>query len=67
MKFMKPFIETNVETKNMRQYVSSKIGESVINNDINNVKQKVKQKKLMEDHKIKCLVMYWVNWHRNTV
>ena len=35
----------NVETKNIRQYVSSKIGESVINKDINNVKQTVKRKK----------------------
>ena len=48
----------NVETKNIRQYVSSKIGESVINKDINNVKQTVKQKKIMEDHKVKCLKMY---------
>ena len=39
---IKPFIETNVETKNIRQYVSSNIGKSVINKDINNVKQKVK-------------------------
>ena len=44
----------NVETKNIRQYVSSKIGESVINKDINNAKQTVKQKKVMEDHKVKC-------------
>ena len=36
----------NVETKNIRQYVSSKIGESVRNKDINNVKQTVKQKKI---------------------
>ena len=36
----------NVETKNIRQYVSSKIGESVINKDISNVKQTVKQKKI---------------------
>ena len=35
----------NVETKNIRQYVSSKIGKSVINKGINNVKQTVKQKK----------------------
>ena len=35
----------NVETKNIKQYVSSKIGESVRNKDINNVKQTVKQKK----------------------
>ena len=40
------FIEMNVETKNIRQYVSSKIGKSVINKDINNVKQKVKTGKI---------------------
>ena len=34
------------------------LGESVINKDINNVKQTVKQKKIMEDHKVKCLKMY---------
>ena len=28
----------NVETKNTRQYVSSKISDSVINKDINNAK-----------------------------
>ena len=49
----------NVETKYIRQYVSSKIDESVINKDINNVKQTVKQEKIiMEDHKVKCLKMY---------
>ena len=35
----------NVETKNIRQYVSSKIGGSVINKGINNVKQTVKTEK----------------------
>ena len=34
----------NVETKNIRQYVS--YSESVINKDINNVKQTIKQKKI---------------------
>ena len=36
----------NVETKSIRQYVSSKIGESVINKDISNAKQKVKTEKV---------------------
>ena len=36
----------NVETKSIRQYVLSKIGESVINKDISNAKQKEKQKKV---------------------
>ena len=67
---IKPFIEKNVETKNFRQYVSSKLGENITNKDINNVKQTVKQKtkkQIKEDHKVKCLKMYWMNWHRNTV
>ena len=53
---MKPFIEMNVETKSISQYVSSKVGESVINKDISNAKQKEnkKKKKFMEDHKVKC-------------
>ena len=51
---IKPFIEMNVETKSIRQYVSSKIGESVINKDISNAKQKEKTEKV-EDHKVKCL------------
>ena len=39
---IKLFIEMNVETKRIRQYVSSKIGESVINKDFSNAKQKEK-------------------------
>ena len=44
---IKPFTEMNVETKSIRQYVSSKIhvGGSVINKDISNAKQKEKKKK----------------------
>ena len=33
---IKPLIEMNDETKSIRQYVSSKIGESIINKDISN-------------------------------
>ena len=43
---IKPFIEMTVETKSIRQYVSSKIGESVINKDISNAKQKEKTEKV---------------------
>ena len=41
-----PFIEMNVETKNIRQYVSTKFGKTVINKDINNVKQKFTKEKV---------------------
>ena len=43
---IKPFIEMKVDTKNIRQYVSSKFGKTVINKDINNVKQKLTTEKV---------------------